>query len=201
MTDSVQRLAAALQKLPSVGEKSAWRMALHLLEQDEAISYELAHALVAAKQKVRRCDRCFTWSETAICSVCSSENRDTTTLCVVEKPRDMWVLEQSGRYRGVYHVLGGVLSPMNGITADSLTLEELRNRISSEPIAEVIIGLGGSNEAETTAHYISRILQEFPITVSRFARGLSAGMDLEYADRFTLDQALNERRVITGGYR
>jgi len=201
MTEAVQRLATALQKLPSVGEKSAWRMALHLLDQDESISYELAHALVEAKQKVCKCERCFTWSETAICSVCSSENRDKTTLCVVERPRDMWVLEQSGRYRGVYHVLGGVLSPMNGVTADCLTLEQLCDRIESESIAEVIIGFGGSSEAETTAHYISRLLQKYPVTVSRFARGLSAGMDLEYADRFTLDQALNERRIITGGYR
>ncbi len=201
MTEAVIRLAAALQKLPSVGEKSAWRMALYLLEQDESVSHELAHALIEAKQRVCRCSRCFTWSETDICAVCSSENRDRTTLCVVERPRDMWILEQSGRYRGLYHVLGGVLSPMNGITADSLTVEQLRHRVATESIAEVIIGLGGSNEAETTAHYISRLLAEYPVTVSRFARGLSAGMDLEYADRFTLDQALNERRVINGGYR
>lgn len=201
MTDALHRLAEALQKLPSVGEKSAWRMALHLLESDEAISYELANALVEAKQKVRHCERCFTWSETAICPICSSGNRDKSMICIVEKPRDMWVLEQIGRYRGLYHVLGGVLSPMNGVTVDCLTIDSLRRRIENESVTEVIIGLGGSNEAEVTAHYIARILQDFPITISRFARGLSAGMDLEYADRFTLDQALNERRVISGGQR
>ncbi len=199
MTESVERLVQALKKLPSIGEKSAWRMALHLLEQDEQISFELAEALVQAKQRVHKCTRCFTWSEEELCQVCSADNRDSHTLCVVERPRDMWILEKSGRFRGLYHVLGGVLSPMNGITSDKLTLDELRYRIDSESITEVIIGLGGSSEAETTAHYVSRILEGSSVTVSRFARGLAAGMDLEYADRFTLDQALNERKIISRG--
>ncbi len=199
MTESIERLVQALKRLPSVGDKSAWRMALHLLEQDDQVSYELAEALVQAKQKVQRCQRCFTWSEEPLCSVCAAENRDKHTLCVVERPRDMWILEKSGRFRGTYHVLGGVLSPMNGVTSDMLTFEALLTRIEHEGITEVIIGLGGSSEAETTAHYISRILEKYTITVSRFARGLAAGMDLEYADRFTLDQALNERKVISRG--
>lgn len=201
MTESIERLVHALKKLPSVGEKSAWRMALFLLESDQQISLELAESLLQAKERVHRCERCFTWSETVLCSVCSASNRDTSTLCVVERPRDMWIIEKSGRFRGVYHVLGGVLSPMNGVTADMLTLSELHERVQAESISEVIIGLGGSNEAETTAHYISRILEDMPVTVSRFSRGLSAGMELEYADRFTLDQAFSERKVITKGTR
>lgn len=199
MTESIERLVAALRKLPSVGEKSAWRMALYLLEQDEQISRELAESLVQAKERVVRCKSCFTWSEEDLCPVCCAENRDHGTICVVERPRDMWVLERSGRYHGVYHVLGGVLSPMNGITADSLNLRELSERVHAGNVTEVIIGLGGSNESETTAHYISRILESDDVTVSRFARGLSAGMDLEYADRFTLDQALSDRKIISSG--
>ncbi len=176
-------------------------MALYLLEQDKEISLELAESLVQAKERVHHCERCFTWSETDICEICSSKNRDKSTLCVVERPRDMWILEKSGRFGGLYHVLGGVLSPMMGVTSDMLTLSALQNRIAEGSVSEVIIGLGGSNEAETTAHYISRILEDYPVTVSRFARGLAAGMDLEFADKFTLDQALNERKIITKGDR
>ncbi len=201
MTEAVERLVHALRKLPSVGDKSAWRMALYLLEQDKEISLELAESLVQAKERVHHCERCFTWSETDICEICSSENRDKSTLCVVERPRDMWILEKSGRFGGLYHVLGGVLSPMMGVTSDMLTLSALQNRVAEGSVSEVIIGLGGSNEAETTAHYISRILEDYPVTVSRFARGLAAGMDLEFADKFTLDQALNERKIITKGDR
>ncbi len=199
MTETVERLVAALKKLPSVGEKSAWRMALHLLEQDEQISLELAEALVESRRRVHRCERCYTWSESTLCDVCRDISRDHTTICVVEKPRDMWVLEQSGKFNGVYHVLGGILSPMNGITADRLTISALKHRIEVEGITELIIGLGGSGEAETTAHYITRILENSGVTISQFARGLAAGMDLEYADRFTLDQAINERKVIYRG--
>lgn len=200
MTESLKELVRALRALPSVGEKSAWRMALHLMDQPDLVSFQLADALKKAKRTIRPCSRCFTWCEADLCPVCASDKRDRALICVVEKPRDMWAIEESGRYRGVYHVLGGVLSPMNGITAETLRIRELLARLEDSSIKEVIVGLGGSSEAETTAHYLSRLLERFPsLAVSRFARGLAAGMEIEYADRYTLDQALNERKIIRYG--
>lgn len=200
MTDALRELVQALRVLPSVGEKSAWRMALHLMDQPDLVSFQLADALKKAKAMIRPCRRCFTWCESEICPVCASDKRDHSLLCIVEKPRDMWAIEESGRFQGVYHVLGGVLSPMNGVTAETLRIKELLARVESESFGEVIVGLGGSSEAETTAHYISRLLERFSsLSVSRFARGLAAGMEIEYADRYTLDQALNERKIIRYG--
>lgn len=190
----------ALRVLPSVGEKSAWRMALHLMDQPDLVSFQLADALKKAKAAIRPCSRCYTWCESELCPVCASEKRDHSLLCVVEKPRDMWAIEESGRFAGVYHVLGGVLSPMNGVTAETLRIRELMRRVDEQGVKEVIVGLGGSSEAETTAHYLSRLLEKYPaLSVSRFARGLAAGMEIEYADRYTLDQALNERKMIRYG--
>ena len=199
MTESLQDLVTALRALPSVGERSAWRMALHLMDQDPSVSERLAQSLITARQKLRRCNQCNTWTEDELCSVCSSQKRDHTVICVVERPTDMWALEKSQRFGGVYHVLGGVLSPMHGVTVDSLAIQSLVDRVNSGAITEVILGLGGSTEAETTAHYLSRLLSQAHIVVSRFARGLAAGMDIEYADRFTLDQALQERTLMKYG--
>ncbi len=199
MTETLETLVQALRVLPSVGEKSAWRMALHLLDREDESLEKLAEALLAARQKVHRCPVCFTWCEGELCSVCSSMSRDRSQLCVVERPRDMWALESRGQYRGLYHVLGGVLSPINGVTVDSLRLRELVYRIGEGEVTEVILGLSGTSEAETTAHYIAKILEPFNVVISRFSRGLSAGMELEYADRSTLDRALAERRVMQYG--
>lgn len=199
MTESLQELVDALRSLPSVGEKSAWRMALHLMEQDVSVSQRLSDALVDARKRLRRCSQCHTWSENELCDVCASERRDKSVVCVVERPSDMWALEKSQRFDGVYHVLGGVLSPMHGVMADSLTIASLVERAQEGGVKEIILGLGGSSEAETTAHYISRLLSNSTVVVSRFARGLAAGMDIEYADRFTLDQALQERKIVRYG--
>ncbi len=200
MTESLQELVQALRVLPSVGEKSAWRMALFLMDQDDDASFRLADSLRKARSVIRPCSRCFTWCESELCPVCSSDRRNRNLLCLVEKPRDMWALEESGRFNGVYHVLGGLLSPMNGITVDSIRLRELVQRVGDEGFTEVIIGLGGSSEAETTAHYVSRLLSNIEsLVVSRFSRGLAAGMEIEYADSYTLERALNERRVVEYG--
>ena len=199
MTESLQALVDALRMLPSVGEKSAWRMALYLMDQDKEVPLRLSRALVGAQEKLIRCSQCYTWSEEELCQICASVKRDQSIICVVERPSDMWAIEKSQRFNGVYHVLGGVLSPMQGVTAESLTIASLVHRIEGGGITEIIIGLGGSSEAETTAYYLSRVLAHTDVVVSRFARGLAAGMEIEYADRFTLNQALQERKVITYG--
>lgn len=200
MTETLRELVQALRALPSVGEKSAWRMALHLMEQSDDVSFRLADALTKTRQRIRPCANCFTWCEADLCPVCKSDKRNKELLCVVEKPRDMWAIEESGRYNGLYHVLGGLLSPMNGVGVDSLRFKELLERIANGSFKELIVGLGGSSEAETTAHYVTRLMERFKgVSVSRFARGLAAGMEIEYADRYTLDQALNERKIIQYG--
>lgn len=198
MVGALQELVDSLRLLPSVGEKSAWRMALYLMEQPTEISLRLAQALEEAHQKLKRCNLCHSWTEYDRCDICTNSSRDQHCICVVERNSDVFALEKSGRYQGVYHVLGGALSPINGITADKLTIDSLIRRVQSENIQEVILGLGGSSEAETTTLYISRLLENTPVIVSRFARGLAAGMEVEYADHSTLTQALHERKIIQG---
>ncbi|MFP4165132.1 MAG: recombination mediator RecR [Chitinispirillaceae bacterium] len=199
MLESIEELVEALGRLPTIGRKSAWRLALHLLERPESEVRHLADAIISARSKVVRCSVCFNYSEKELCSVCSSPSRDTTLVCVVEKPSDVFTIEKSGRYRGLYHVLGGVLSPLNGITADKLRIGELRDRISTGEPRELIIGLGGCSDAETTALYLARLFKNSNVKVTRFARGLPAGLDLEYVDQLTLTQALNERTDIYYG--
>ncbi|ERP31283.1 recombination mediator RecR [Chitinivibrio alkaliphilus] len=197
MTDALQDLVHLLQRLPSVGEKSAWRMAMHLLEQKDTYGQELVHGVSRALESIGRCSRCNTWCEGDLCAVCASSRRNTRLLCLVEKPQDMWSLERESSFDGTYHVLGGVLSPMRGVLASHLFLDTLVERISLQGVEEVIIGLGGSSEAEITYHYIVTLLEPMEgLRISRFARGLSAGMDIDYADKRTLDTALSERRNI-----
>ncbi len=189
----------ALSRLPTVGRKSAWRLALHILERPESEAHHLAEAIVAVRRKVVRCSVCYNYSENELCSVCASNSRDTSLVCVVEKPSDVFTIEKSGRYRGLYHVLGGVLSPLNGVTADKLRVGELQARIRAGGPKELIIGLGGCSDAETTALYLARLFKNSGVRVTRFARGMPAGMELEYVDQLTLTQALNERTDIYYG--
>jgi recombination protein RecR len=193
MIDPLENLVTALSKLPTIGKKSAWRMALHLLEQSDEDVYHLSACIHALKEKVVICKTCFNYSESDTCPVCASTSRNRSVICVVEKPLDVFTVEKSGRYRGLYHVLGGVLSPINGITADKLRISELKRRVEAEKPKELIIGLSGSADAETTSLYIHRIFANSGMRITRFARGLPAGLELEYVDQVTLSQALNER--------
>ncbi|MCL2220444.1 MAG: recombination mediator RecR [Chitinispirillia bacterium] len=195
MLDSLEELVSALTKLPTIGRKSAWRLALHLMERPEAESKYLADTVLAVRRKVRRCTVCHNYSEDEVCAVCASQARDRSLICIVEKPTDVFTIENAGRYRGLYHVLGGLLSPLNGITADKLQIASLKERLRSgdDDIREVIIGLGGSGDAETTAIYLARTLRDEGVKVTRFARGLPAGLELEHVDQLTLTQALTER--------
>lgn len=199
MIGPLEELVDVLCKLPAIGRKSAWRLALHLMERPQGEVVALAETIINVRKKLIRCKRCFSYSETEICAVCSSSSRDQGCICVVEKAVDIFSIEKVGRYRGVYHILGGVLSPLNGITAEKLRIAELRARITTEKPRELIIGFGGSADAETTALYIARLLRQTAIRVTRLARGMPAGMELEYVDQITLSQALNERTEITYG--
>ncbi|MDR2727873.1 MAG: recombination mediator RecR [Chitinispirillales bacterium] len=199
MLDSLEELVGALSKLPTIGRKSAWRLALYLMERPESEVKHFADTVSSVRQKIRRCAVCFNYSENEVCNVCASQARDRSLICVVEKPTDVFTIEKAGRYRGLYHVLGGLLSPLNGVTAEKLFIAQLMERLSAGETKEIIIGLGGSGDAETTGLYLARILGNKKIKLTRFARGLPAGLELEYVDQLTLTQALNERIDILSG--
>lgn len=193
MIKALEELVNELAKLPAIGKKSAWRLAVHLLERNDEDVDRLSRAIGEIKSRVHFCEECFGYSEDVTCSICSNINREKKLICIVEKAMDVFTFEKSGGYKGVYHVLGGVISPINGMTPDKLNIEELLQRIEKHKPNEIIIGLGGSSESETTAVYLSRILSDKDIKITRLARGLPAGMDLEYVDQLTLSRAINER--------
>lgn len=199
MVKPLEELVEALSRLPTIGRKSAWRLALYLVERGDEEVRELARCIGSLKERVTLCRRCYNYSEGELCDVCSSPSRDASTICVVEKPVDIFTIEKAGRYRGVYHVLGGVLSPIDGVTADKLHIGELIRRVETEKLSEVILGLGASADAETTMLYLARLLGATGVRVTRLARGLPAGMELEYVDQLTLAQALNERTALRYG--
>jgi recombination protein RecR len=197
MIKPIEDLAEALSRLPTIGKKSAWRLALFLLERPQEELARLAECIETLKSNVVLCKQCFNYSTTEICGICSSPTRDASIVCVVEKPMDVFAFEKTGTYRGHYHVLGGVLSPINGITVDKLRIGELRQRLEKKQVRELILGLGSSAEAETTCLYCARLFAHGPFKVTRLARGVPAGMELEYVDQITLDHALHERTSIS----
>ncbi|MDD5674760.1 MAG: recombination mediator RecR [Chitinivibrionales bacterium] len=198
MVQALEKLVEELCSLPTIGRKSAWRLALFMLERPAEELTELAQSIATIKQKIVHCRVCYNYSERETCAICSSANRDGGLICVVARPTDVFAVERAGRYRGAYHVLGGVLSPINGITADKLRLAELVARVKNNRPHEIILGLGASAEAETTALYCARLLSGLPVRITRLARGLPAGIELEYVDQLTLSQALHERTQVGG---
>ncbi len=195
---AVQRLIDELAKLPGVGPKTAQRLTFHLLKLPPEEALPLAQAIAVAKETVRFCRRCFNLTEQDFCSICLDSRRDQTLLCVVEEPSDILSLERTHEYRGLYHVLGGALSPLDGIGPDRLHLDTLFSRLSQEPVQELIIGTNPSLAGEATALFISEQLRsastERRVRVTRLAAGLPVGGDLEYADEVTLGKALLGRR-------
>lgn len=189
------RLIEQLQRLPGVGPKTAQRLALHILKRSPAEVEELAKALVEAKKQVGLCQVCFHLSAEPVCEICRNQNRDRTTLCVVSDSRDVIALEKTREYGGKYHVLGGVISPMEGIGPDQLHIQSLVRRVSQREIKEVIIAISPSVEGETTTLYVGQLLKPFT-KVTRIAFGLPMGGDLEYADEVTLARALEGRREL-----
>ncbi|TDB36843.1 MAG: recombination protein RecR [Actinobacteria bacterium] len=190
----IARLLEELERLPGVGPKSAQRLAFHILRSDEASATRLADAIIEVKRTIHFCSRCFNLAEADLCEVCSDARRDTHTICVVEEPRDVVAIERTGEFRGVYHVLQGAISPIDGIGPEQLRVRELIDRIGTGGIEEIIIATNPNVEGETTALYISRLAKPLGVRVTRIASGLPVGGDLEYADEVTLGRALEARR-------
>jgi recombination protein RecR len=189
------RLIEQLQRLPGVGPKSAQRLALHILKRPESEVEALAHALIEAKKQIGLCSVCFHLSADSVCEICRNPNRDNTSICVVADSRDVIALEKTREYKGKYHVLGGVISPIDGIGPEQLTIQALVRRVSQQKIQEVILAISPSIEGETTTLYIGQLLKPFT-KVTRIAFGLPVGGDLEYADEVTLARALEGRREL-----
>ncbi len=211
-SESVEALVEQFTKLPTIGRKTAQRLAAYVLKMNREDVVELAEALVAVKDKVRHCPICFTVTDSVPCPICSSPRRDAATICVVEEPSDVFALERTGDYKGVYHVLGGAISPLDNMGPEDLRIRELLARVTRTTvltpdvaatagfeegalpeIREVILALNPNVEGDTTAHYLSMMLKPFRVPVSRIARGLPIGGDLEYADEATLARALEGR--------
>ncbi|ACV07552.1 recombination protein RecR [Kytococcus sedentarius] len=193
---AVQDLIDELNRLPGVGPKSAQRIAFHVLAADAEDVQRLATALQVVKEKVRFCATCGNVAEAEECRICLDPQRDGTAICVVEEPRDVQAIERTREFRGRYHVLGGAISPLDGIGPDDLRIAQLMQRLGDGEVTEVIIATDPNMEGEATATYLSRMLQVLEIKVSRLASGLPVGGDLEYADEVTLGRAFEGRRVV-----
>ena len=201
LIEPVARLIEAFSRLPGIGPKTAQRLTYHLLRAPDAEARTLATALVAVRDQVVFCERCFNISDQPLCPICRDPGRDATRLCVVEEPLDVLALERTAEFKGLYHVLHGAISPIDGIGPDRLKIRELLNRAdeakrSGEPIAEVILATNPTLEGEATAMYLAERLEDTVDVVSRIARGLPVGGDLEYADEVTLIRALQGRRAV-----
>jgi len=195
VTPSLEKLTAKLASLPGIGKKSAGRLAYYLISLDESEVRALTNAILNAKNTVRRCKICQCYSEAPICPICSSENRDRTTICVVEDTKSMQAIEDLGEYKGLYHVLNGVIAPLEGVMPEQLTIKELLARLNGD-VNEVIVATNPSAEGDATGMYISRLIRPLGVTVTRLAYGLPVGASLEYADSFTLLKALEGRTEV-----
>ncbi len=191
---AIDDLTTEFARLPGVGRKTAQRLTYHLLKQSAEQSRRLAQALITLVETVRPCSRCYNLTEAVLCSLCTDSRRDPTLVCVVEDASDIASIERAGEFRGRYHVLGGRLSPLDGVGPDDLTIARLLARVPEDEIQEVIMATNPSLEGEATALYIQRLLAPLGVRVTRIARGLPVGGDLEYADGVTIAQALQARR-------
>jgi recombination protein RecR len=191
---AIEDLVTELSRLPTIGKKSALRLTYHLLKQPPEQSRRLAQALASLTDRVRLCERCFNLTEEQPCAVCRDLRRDATTICVVEEASDIAAVERTGEYRGVYHVLGGRLSPLDGVGPDQLTVAALVARVGAGGVREVIVATNPKLEGEATALYVQEQLSSLGVLVSRIALGMPVGGDLEYADGVTIAQAIASRR-------
>ncbi len=194
----VQELIDALSRLPGVGPKSAQRIAFYLVQADDEQAKHLAEILLEVKARVRFCSVCFNVSEHEQCNICRDPRRTKDAICVVEESKDVQAIEKTREFRGYYHVLGGAISPIDGIGPENLRIKELMTRLNDPDIKEVIIATDPNLEGEATATYLTRMLTPLGITVSRLASGLPVGGDLEYADEITLGRAFEGRRIVSG---
>ncbi len=192
----IARLLDELERLPGIGPKSAQRIAYFVLRSDEEVAERLAEALLDIKRAIHFCPLCFDFAEGEVCEVCADSERDVSIICVVEETRDVAAVERTGEFRGLYHVLGGVISPVDGIGPEQLRVRELLDRLAQGEVTEVIIATNPTVEGETTALYLARLLKPLGVQVTRIASGLPVGGDLDYADEVTLGRALEARREL-----
>lgn len=195
-TSAIQKLLDELERLPGIGPKSAQRIAYWILNEDRVDATRLAQAIFEVKDTVHFCSRCFNYAQDELCDICASSKRDQNTICVVSEPRDIPPIERTGTFSGVYHVLGGALSPLEGIGPDDLHIAELLARLNNPSVAEVILATNPNIEGETTASYLARLIKPLGVKVSRLASGLPVGGDLEFADEVTLGRAIEARREL-----
>lgn len=193
---ALQRLLDELGRLPGIGPKSAQRIAYHLLEADAEEARRLATAILEVKQQVHFCPVCFSYATRDTCDVCSDGSRDRAVICVVSEPRDVTAIERTGTYHGLYHVLGGVISPMDKVGPEQLHVRELLSRLADGELTEIILATNPDVEGETTATYLARVIRPLGVRVTRLASGLPVGGDLEYADEVTLGRAIEARREL-----
>lgn len=193
-SETVTKLINQFEKLPGIGHKTAVRLAFYVLESPKEEAEEMASVLIAAKDKVKFCSKCFNLTENDPCDICSNPKRDESVICVVENVKDVIAMEKTHEYKGYYHVLHGSISPMNNITAGDIKIKELLQRLSDDKIKEVILATNPTVEGEATAMYISRLIKPLGISVTRIAHGIPVGGDLEYTDEITLIKALEGRR-------
>lgn len=189
----IDRVIAALKRLPGVGEKSATRLAFHLLSAPEAQAQELSDAIIRLKKEIVLCAECFDLTDTSPCTICRNEGRDASLICVVEEPADLAAIELTASFRGRYHVLGGALAPIDGVGPEELRIADLETRVRRGGVQEVILATNPNAEGEATAHYIADRLRETGVRVTRIAYGMPMGGDLEYADRVTVERSLQNR--------
>jgi recombination protein RecR len=193
---SIATLIEQFQKFPSVGPKSAQRMAFYLLRMPMSDVENFAKAVIEAKQNTHACEICFNLSATSPCEICSSTTRDRSVICVVSETKDLIAIEKTNEFKGLYHVLQGLISPIDGIGADDIRIKELLNRLTNEEVKEIILALSPSVEGEATSLYLTKLIKPFGIKVSRIAFGLPVGADLEYADEMTIAKAIEGRHEV-----
>ncbi|MDM8526328.1 recombination mediator RecR [Desulfococcaceae bacterium HSG8] len=193
---SILNLIRNLSRLPGIGEKTAERLAMHILRMPDKDAEKLASSILDLKEKARLCSLCFAMSDTEICNICANPERDPAVLCVVEQPAEMAAVEKSGSFRGLYHILQGVLSPMDGIGPDNIRVRELIERVEHGQIREIVLATSTNVEGEATASYIAERLQKYPVKVTRIASGVPIGGDLKYVDQVTLRRAMETRYTV-----
>jgi len=193
---SILKLIKSFSRLPGIGEKTAERLTMHILRAPRREAEQLSNSIVEVKDKIRLCSICFGLSDTDICNICSNRTRTSSILCVVEQPADMVAIEKSGSFTGLYHILEGVLSPMDGIGPDNIRVKELISRISQGEIKEVVLATGTNVEGEATAAYIAERIENYRIKVTRIASGVPVGGDLKYVDQVTLKKAMETRHAV-----
>ena len=193
---SIEKLIENFEKLPSIGHKTAIRLAFHVLDMDQEKTEEFINSIVEAKQNLKFCSKCFNISDTDPCPICNSPKRDNSVICVVEDVRDVIAMERTHEFKGVYHVLHGSISPMNGIGPDDIKIKELLSRLGENNVKEIILATNPRVEGEATAIYLSKIIKPLGIKTTRIAQGIPVGGDLEYTDEVTLSQALEGRREL-----